>query len=68
MIAIIPIKNDLRHCGENNWDGSEFEAYIEPFKKEPTMAKCNKEKEGNETDVIIELLNSLPFSGKDIKK
>ena len=68
MIGIIPLKNNLRYCGENNWDGSEFEMPREPFKKEVSIAKCNKETEGNETDIIIELLNSLPFSGEDIKK
>ena len=66
MIAIIPLKNQIRDCEEKNWDGSEFEMPREPFTGKASIAKCNKEKENNETDVIIELLNSLPFSGKDI--
>ena len=68
MIGIVPLKSRMRFCGENNWDGSEFEMSREPFKKEVTIAKCNKEKERNETDIMIELFNSFPFSGRDIKK
>ncbi len=68
MIAIMPLKSQIRDCGERRWDGSEFEMPRELFEKKGTIVRCTKEKEGNETDIIIELLNSLPFSGKDIRK